>query len=217
MVLGYLSSSQTRKLAHIVLLTVGAVGWFLPYFWVGAKLGPLPVRVPERLWQQYNTAGLFTRRCSIWSDWQLEVRPSGSTEWRLLEAQEVSPMPASGYRQRMDRILADTRSKRIGESLRQRLAGWIGQHLKERAGIEISGVRYYQRSWPTNTPLMAFPDGHWDGGGALPATTKVTLLGTYAIVDGKAAPEKAKPRVPGAVPQPKIFRRESAQKEPAKR
>jgi hypothetical protein len=115
----------------------------------------------------------------------------------------------------MDRILGDTRSKKIGGSLRQRLAGWIAQRLKESAGMEVTGVRYYHRSWPTNTPEMAMPAGHWDGGIELPATTKVTLLGTYAIVDGKPMLERAKPRAP-VVPQPAIFRRQPKEQPPAK-
>lgn len=129
---------------------------------------------------------------------------------------QVSPQPSSGYRQRMDRILGDTHNKKIAESLRMRLAGWIAQLLKKQAGMEISGVRYYHRAWRTNTPELAFPDGHWNGDGPLPATTKVALLGTYGIADGKAARERAAQRAPAAVPQPKIFRRESKQEPPAK-
>ena len=125
-------------------------------------------------------------------------------------------MPASGYRQRMDRILGDTRSKKIAESLRLRLAWWIVQRLKERGGAEISGVRYYHRSWQTNTPELAFPVGHWNGDGVLPAATKVTLLGSYAIVDGKAKLERAQPRAPNVMPQPKIFHREPTPAPPAK-
>jgi hypothetical protein len=206
---------KTRR-SRLALLTVLSLVWLLPFTWVGTKLGRLPFRVPDRLWQQYAAAGLFTLRTSAWSEWRIEVRSAGSSEWRSLDMAEVSPMPASGYRQRMDRILGDTRSKKIAENLRQRLAGWIAQGLKERAGMEISGVRFLHRSWQTNTPELAFPDGHWNGDGALPATTRIALLGTYAIVDGKAAPERAKPRAPNVVPQPKIFRRESRPEPPAK-
>jgi len=208
-------NTKTRRL-RIALLTVLGLIWLLPFTWVGTKLGRLPFRVPDRLWQQYAAAGLFTLRTSAWSDWRVEIRSAGSSEWRLLDMVEISPMQASGYRQRIDRILADTRSKKIAESLRLRLASRIAQHLKQRTGEEVSGVRFLHRSWPTNTPEMAFPGGHWNGDEALPATTKITLLGTFAIKDGKAAPELAKPRVPDVVPQPKIFRRVSRQEPPAK-
>jgi hypothetical protein len=193
----------------LLLAIILTISWLLPFLWVGTKIGRLPFRVPDRLWQQYATAGLFTLRTSTWSDFRVEIRTNGSTEWRALDMAKVSPMHASGYRQRMDRILGDTRSKKIGGSLRQRLAGWIAQRLKESAGMEVTGVRYYHRSWPTNTPEMAMPAGHWDGGIELPATTKVTLLGTYAISEGKATPEQPKPREPAVMPPPAVFRRKT--------
>lgn len=194
---------------------LGCIGWLLPFTWIGTKLGHLPFRIPDRLWQQYATAGLFTLRTSSWTDWRIEVRFHGSDDWRGLDWDDVSSMPASGYRQRIDRILGDTRSKKISENLRARLAGWIAQRIKQAAGREVAGVRYYHRAWPTNTPEMAQPAGHWDGSGSLPATTKVTLLGTYAIVDGKPMLERAKPRAP-VVPQPAIFRRQPKEQPPAK-
>lgn len=192
---------------RLELLLASGFLWLIPFMWVGSKLGRLPFRVPDRLWQQYATAGLFTRRAPTWSDWRIGIRCTGRKDWSVLDMAEVSPMPASGYRQRLDRVLGDTRTKKIGESLRLRLAGWIAQKLKERAGMEVSGVRFFHRSWPTNTPEMARPAGHWDSNAVLPTTTKVTLLGTYAIVDGMAFLERAKPRAP-VLPQPAIFRRQ---------
>lgn len=179
-------------------------------------LGRLPIRVPDRLWQQYAAAGLFTKRTPTWSDWRIEVRAAGSAEWSAVNMAEVSPMPASGYRLRIDRILGDTRSKKIAESLRLRLAGWIAQRLKRQTGQEVGGVRFLHRSWQTNTPELALPAGHWDGNVAIPATTRVSILGTYAITDGVAKPERAKPRAPDAASQPKIFRRTPAPVSPGK-
>jgi len=210
-----LSNVHLNKNLLLALLLVLSLFWLLPFTWVGSKLAPLPFHVPDRLWQQYACAGLFTQRVSAWSDWRIEVRRAGSESWQTLNLEEVSPMPASGHRQRLDRILGDTRSKKIGGNLRLRLAAWIAQKLKESEGMEISGVRYLHRSWPTNTPGMTAPAGHWNADGQMPATTKVTLLGTYAITNGKAVLERnKKPQAPAAVPQPKIFRRANTPEKP---
>lgn len=214
--------SRTRSLwtvsriKNLCLLGIAGVVWLYPLFWVGSKVGRLPVRVPDRLWQQYNASALFTHRTPVWYDWKIEVCAADSGRWHVLNLEDVSPMPTSGYRQRMDRILGDTRSKKIGGSLRQRLAGWIAQRLKESAGMEVTGVRYYHRSWPTNTPKMAMPSGHWDGGIDVPATTKVTLLGTYVISEGQAVLEQPKPRGPAAMPPPAVFRRKTTGGQPGK-
>lgn len=206
---------MTGRIKNICLLAAGGVVWIIPFFWAGTKLGRLPVRVPDRLWQQYNAAGLFTLRCSTWSDWHIEIRRVGSEEWHALDMAEVSPMPATGYRQRMDRILGDTRSKKIGESLRRRLAVWMVQKLEQQTGQQVTGVRYLHRSWQTNTPELAFPAGHWDGDEALPATTRVSKLGEYEVVNGRATPMQSKSTVPVPVPQPRIFRRAPAAAPPA--
>jgi len=199
----------TRRFKNMFLLAIGVAMWLCPFFWVGSRLGRLPVRVPERLWQQYSASALFTQRVPAWSDWRIEVRQTDTTEWRVLEMTKISPMPTSGYRQRIDRILGDTRSKKIAESLRQRLAEWIAQRLREQTGQEIGGLRYLYRAWQTNTPELACAEGHWDGDGLLPPTTRVSILGEYAIVDGKAKPSLAKPQTPNAPPlQPRIFRRQ---------
>lgn len=176
-------------------------------FWAGSKLSRLPFRVPDRLWQQYTSAGLFTRRTPTWSDWRIEVRQAGSQEWQALSITDVSPMPTSGYRQRMDRILGDTRNKKIAESMRKRLAVWITQRLKDRTGREIEGVRYVYRSWPASSPELSHPDGHWDSDLPLPETTYVSNLGEYSIVGGTAKRFLAK-HSPGSLPpQPSAFRR----------
>lgn len=211
-----IASIKTRR-SRLTLLAALSLAWLLPFTCVGTKLGRLPFHVPNRLWQQYATAGLFTLRCSTWSDWHIEIRRAGSGEWHALDMAEVSPMPATGYRQRMDRILGDTRSKKIGESLRRRLAVWMVQKLEHQTGQQVTGVRYLHRSWQTNTPELAFPAGHWDGDEALPATTRVSKLGEYEVVNGRATPMQSKSTVPVPVPvpQPRIFRRAPAAAPPA--
>ncbi|MCX6853860.1 MAG: hypothetical protein NTV80_03030 [Verrucomicrobia bacterium] len=206
------------RAARFLLLLLLFLLWLVPLAWIGSTLGNLPFRVPRSLWQQYNAAALFTKRTATWSDRRIEIRTANSDQWRVLNMVEVSPMPLAGYRQRIDRILSDTRSKKIAESLRQRMALWIAQRLKQQSGQEISGVRYQHRSWQANTPELALPAGHWgDNGSVLPATTRVTLLGEYAIVNGRATRERAKPPVLDKVPsQPKVFRREIAPVPPAK-
>lgn len=206
----------TGRIKRMCLLAALVLVWLFPFTWVGSTLGRLPFRVPTLLWQQYNAAALFPKRTPVWGDWRIEIRRAGSDEWRVVNMAEISPMPTSGYRQRMDRILGDTRSKKIAESLRQRLAGWIAQRLKQQTGQELSGVRYLYRSWQANAPEMAFPAGHWDGDVTLPVTTRVTILGEYAIVDGTATRERAIQRPPDALPQPKIFRRAPTPAPPAK-
>lgn len=201
--------NANRCLMRLLALVVLTLLWLVPFTWVGSKLGRLPFRVPDRLWQQYSAAGLFTLRCTSWADWRIEIRKASGDEWSVLDMAVVSPLPSSGYRQRLDRVLGDTHNKKVAENLRQRLAGWIAQRLKEKGGMEINGVRYWHRSWQTNTPETAFPQGRWNGDGVLPETTKATLLKTYGIVDGKAVAERAKPRPPTMMPQPEMFRRKS--------
>lgn len=201
------------KAVRLFLLVLLFVIWLFPLAWVGSTLGRLPFRVPTRLWQQYNAAALFTKRTPTWADWRIEVRTEGSNQWQVIDTKDVSPMPTSGYRQRMDRILGDTRSKKIAESLRRRLAEWIAGELKIQSGQKIDGLRYLYRSWKTNSSEQILPNGRWNGDEMLSAAARVSILGEYAITDGRAKLVQAEPiKTPVKPSQPKIFRRESFQR-----
>ncbi len=193
---------------RLLLLALLTFGWLLPFVWAGSTLGRLPFRVPARLWQQYNAAALFTKRTSTWSERLIEVRMAENRPWQRLDMSTVSPMPASGYRQRLDRILSNLQNKKTAESMRRRLAGWIAQQVGEQTGQQLTGVRFLRRSWRVNTPEMAFPAGAWERAEApLPATTRETLTGTYNIVAGVVTPAPAQPPAPARMPTPKIFGR----------
>jgi hypothetical protein len=126
---------------------------------------------------------------------------------------EVAPMPEAGYRLRVERMLADTLGKKTALSFRKRLAEWIARRLKQKDGMEITGLRIRRALWRTNTPELNFPRGHWERGlDTLPATTQISTLAEYAIVNGTAIVVQARPKGPAGTPQPKIFRRENTSK-----
>lgn len=208
--------SQSRWL-RLGVLSASLIIWLIPFLWIGSTLGRLPFRVPDLLWQQYNASALFTKRISFWPDWLIEVRLAGKNKWQSVSMTDVSPMPTSGYRQRVDRILGDTRNKKsIAESLRLRLAQHIALRLKTNTGQVISGVRFVCRSWQTNTPDIAAPEGRWNRDVTLPKTTRVTVYGPYRIVDGKSTLEQEIPSNSKTPSQPRVFQRPFKVDPPAK-
>jgi hypothetical protein len=194
----------TDRQKRLVVIGLLSLLWLLPFFWVGSKLGPLPFRVPDRLWQQYMAAGLFTQRVDFWGDWRIQVKVTADGEWRDLPTNEVSTMATSGYRQRIDRILGDTRTKKVGARIRPRLAEQVA-----RSRPEIVAVRFLHRAWPTNSPALTAPEGNWETGAKMaPQSVSLNVYGPYLVADGKVKATTSSSKSAGESKRPpSVFQR----------
>ncbi len=177
--------------SRLSLLLILLVVWLVPFFYAGL-MGQLPVGIYPRLSHQYTAAGLFfLKRSEAWSQMLIQVQRNGMVEWKMLDTSELSPMGAFGYRQRLDRILQETNGKSLAEAVRQRLAVWVAERVKQLhpdQGAVVS-VRFGAKVWQANTPELAQPAGHWVPD--LPAdspTTPFILLSSFAINQGMAQP-----------------------------
>ncbi len=145
-----------------LLLLVFCVTWLLPFFYAGL-MGGVPFVVPARLANQYNAAGLFTKRMTHWSQMLIQIRFGKEDEWQTIDTADVCPMGAFGYRQRPDRILQETNGREVGHDVRKRMAQWIAIQFQKThpEAPPVHEVRFAQTVWPVNTPAMAYPPGHW--------------------------------------------------------
>ena len=152
-------------------------------------MGRLPLRLHPRLSFQYTAAGLFTHRVGPWTQMQIQVQHEGVAPWKTISTAELSPMGAFGYRQRLDRILQETHGRRVGDEVRQRLAGWIAQKYEKQHPEQgkVTAVLFGQTVWASNSADLANPSGHWEPlppAGSQP--TRLQVLSAYSIAQGQA-------------------------------
>jgi hypothetical protein len=170
----------------------------------------MPAKNFSRLSFQYTAAGLFTKRCQAWPQNHIFVRRVVNTQWIPLNMEALSPMGAFGYRQRLDRVLQETEGGKFSESVRRRLAVWIAKRYEKLTPKEsaVVAVRFATSVWPTNSPDMAIPSGHWvRNPSVLPAAVSFVTVATYAVdVEGaKLVVERQKAQTVPATPQ--VFQR----------
>lgn len=194
---------------RLALLTFFTVFWLVPFFWTG-RMGKLPFRIPQRLLSQYACAGLFTKRTWNWNQPLVQVRHMETGEWETLAMEELSPLGAYGYRQRIDRLLLKTGGSKMRNEIRQRLAAWVSRRYAEAHPErgEVQAVRIAQNVWPVNCVEMAHPEGHWvPNPASLGPNGRFEMLAAFAIRDGKATPLLPNKGILPSLTTPSIFAR----------
>ncbi len=184
--------------------------WLVPFYLTGAML-PSPSGIYPRLRFQYSAAGLFTCRITNWNQTLFQIRTTGLTEWKTLDTEEISPMSAFGFRQRIDRIFQDTSNKSNMSQVRQRLAEWIAKTYgrKHPNKGDVMGVRMGQMFWAANRPELAMPKGEWvrepqDMKPSMP----YKVYATFTITKGKAEVKRVSRSNAVPLPKtPKVFER----------
>jgi hypothetical protein len=141
------------------------------------------ISVPQPLhwlaWQTRCTA-LFIGREDAWGQSYIIARGHQSSVLPDDKMLSVSPMPVAGYRQRMDRLLADIRSDAFCSATLARLA----KHMEQNGQLEpTSELSIWRASWKTHEPSMAHPETRW----VLPAFSslpreRLKLVGCYRKV-----------------------------------
>lgn len=174
---------------RVALLILLSIGWLIPMFWASSMLTPLPFRVPNLLWHEYTTGGLFTKRVAAYNEVLIQVRRKNQNLWETPDLSQIAPMCISGYRPRVHRILADSKSKKATESVRLRMAKWVADkvNIQNPDLAVVEEVRYAENIWRTNTPELTQPAGRWRlNVQRLPPTAQFRVVATYRVTDGKA-------------------------------
>jgi hypothetical protein len=166
-------------------MLVLVVFWLAPFFYVGWKGRGIYMVMP-RLSFQHSAAGLFTKRTNSWVQHLFQFQLGSNEQWVTVDTEMLSPMGAFGYRQRLDRMLFESR-RSVGDEVQLRMAAWLAgrcQTLFPMNG-EVRGVRIVRTTWQTGTPVMARPDGKWLKGPfeGLPRA-QTALLATFKVEKG---------------------------------
>ena len=203
--------ASMQSVWRVAALWLGIGAWLIPFFWSGWT-GRQP-RLPSRLAFQYNAAKLFSGRPSSWTQMLIQVQVAGSTDWVTINTEELSPMGAFGFRQRLDRMLQETQGRPAGDLVRQRMALWIALQMERLTSesARVVGVRFAQLRWAVNVPEMTNPSGAWvPNPGTTVGGPPLMVTSTFRITD--AAPrtaERVDERPPPPLAQPQVFRRSS--------
>lgn len=196
---------------RLVWLGLFAALWLAPFFWIG-QMRQLPFKLPPRLLTQYACAGLFSKRMPSWSQVFIQIEHDGAGEWVTLPVTELSPMRVFGYRQRVDRLLLGTNSRKNDGGSWKRLAEWIASHPAPQKSVNgpVAGVRYVQQRWQIHSPELINSGGHWNcqAPDERSTTSKFQVLKSYDIVEGTARPTTSTPPTPEPrMKVPNVFRR----------
>jgi hypothetical protein len=155
--------------------------WLIPVLVAGSKTAKIKF-LPKHISYQYSCAGLFTGREGAWAQACYLVKLKGRPNWIELSREIVSPMPVAGYRQRLDRLITETRKSKSKDKLYLRLSAHIAGRYKQMYPGETSveEVKIVNSAWRTDDPEMIMPKGRWRLPSALGADrTHFKTIGCY--------------------------------------
>jgi hypothetical protein len=183
--------------------------WLIPVFAVGSRMGVVRF-LPRHLTHQYACAALFTNIERSWTQAAYLVKVDGSSQWSEVDREVVSPMRIAGYRQRVDRIVTETRRVKDKDAMLDRLAAHVAASYARAFPDQkkVTEVKIIKTLWRTDEPVMTQPVGRW----RLPPADalsgkRYSVLGTWKAEGDVWARVKNEPGKPTEMSGPSTIRR----------